>query len=297
MKRAALFAGFYMLSLTFLVMACSEVDVEMDDGRDVDGLTLSGTVIVRTLDQPSGSQKQYLFINEDNQRMILNFEIDPLLVTGEKVEITGVMQGENTIEVDSFDVLTPKPRRLDAPLVRSPKQHRVAVLATQEATVTQQQAFNAINGSVDSVNHFYAENSQNIDTFIAKVFKRYNVSYTASDCQYDNTDNIADALIDAFKNDGNKTSDYDHIVVVVPKSCGTDWSGAWAYIGSIADNGSVDFDVVSMYKDNSFDAWYLSHELGHNLGMNHARSMNCGSVFTNRTQAAVLFRNMAIITT
>ncbi|MCU0662412.1 MAG: M12 family metallo-peptidase [Myxococcota bacterium] len=281
--KRAVWAGFVLIpSFIFLLSACSEA--EFDNHQ-----TFTGILNVRILDQPSGSQKQYLLESGVGKRIILNFETDPHLISGEKVEITGVSHGKNTLAVRSLQMLTRKPRRLDTPLVRSPMQHRVAILAMQEASITEQKALNLVTGAVDSVDNFYAVNSQNIDTFSAKVFKRYNISYTASDCEYDNTGNIENALINAFKNDGNNTSDYDHIVLVVPTKCGKDWSGAWAYVGSIGDDGGVGFSVVSMYKDDCFDPWYLSHELGHNLGMNHARSMKCSGALYKPNGAGCSF--------
>ena len=40
-----------------------------------------------------------------------------------------------------------------------------------------------------------------------------------------------------------------------------------------------------MYKDNAYDPWYLAHELGHNLGMNHAQALDCGSALYNSNAA------------
>ncbi len=240
-------------------------------------VALAGTVIVRVLDEPSGSTMQYLLRDEFGHRFVLDFATDPGLRTGEPVEVSGVWRNERVLAVDSFESKAVYLYRRDAPLVRTPKQHRVAILAMQQASVTEQQALEAMNGTVNSTSVFYAENSRNLDTFHAGIFKRYNISYTDNDCLYDNTSNITDAMINAFKNDGYNTANYDHIAVIVPDSCGTDWSGAWADGGSISDSGVISLAAISMYKDVDVGIRLFSHELGHNIGLDHARSMNCGS--------------------
>jgi hypothetical protein len=122
-----------------------------------------------SFEQAAESQTQYLLVDEEGKSTLLEFDGEPDLMTGDIVEVTGSSQDGQTFAVDSFEVLSRTPRRLDAPLVRTPKQRRVAILAMQDSTVTESQAFDAISGPVDSVNRFYAESSGNIDTFKAVV--------------------------------------------------------------------------------------------------------------------------------
>jgi hypothetical protein len=277
MKRKPKFVVVLSISLFFLAFSCVNTGGEIDWEDDPQLHSLSGTILVRIVDQEQGSLKQYQLLTDLDERIILEFPRDPHLKTGDIVEINGMKLLDNIMEVASFKPLNLQPRRLDGPIVRTPKQRKVAILAMSEASANEASALAVVNGSVDSVNHFYGETSRNIDTFSAKIFKKYTISYSSSDCEFNNTDNLSTRLINAFKNDGHKPEDYDHIVTIVPKSCGSDWSGAWAYVGSIRDDGTLRFSQVSMYKDNVITMGFLVHELGHNLGMNHARSMNCGS--------------------
>lgn len=239
--------------------------------------TLAGTIRIRTLDSTTGTIKQHLLFGDNGERTILHFEKTTPLKTGDRVLLNGSDQGDGHFAVFSLTRLDRHLRRLDAPLVRKPMVHRTAILAMQEAAVSKEEALQIFNGSTDSLQHFYREVTYGTDTFADAVFRKYDINYKDSDCKWDNTYNISDALMEAFQEDGNKVSDYDHIVCVVPRSCGSDWSGAWSDTGGISDKGALNFELISMYKDNAFNPWYLAHELGHSLGMDHSRSIDCGS--------------------
>lgn len=247
--------------------------------------TLAGTLRLRILDHADGSKKQYLLTTGEGERVILLFDADPQLQSGENVEVSGVRLAKGPFAVGSLRRLTRRARRVDAPLTRVSMHHRVAVLAMQEASASEQQALEAMNGAAYSVEHFYAETTYGMDTFSGDIFRRYDISYTQNDCLWDNCYAISDAMIEAFENDGHNTSDYDHVVIIVPTKCGSDWSGAWADVGAITDNGEIRNELLTMYKDDAVDSEYFAHELGHNLGMNHSRSVDCGSaIYTPKAQ-------------
>ena len=234
--------------------------------------TLSGTLLVKTLDDRTAPRTEYILVGDDDQRRVrLVLDRAPDVEPGARVTASGRWLDDIKFRVDSLEV---EERRLrtDGPLVRTPMLHRVAVLATQEADLSPDKAL----GELDTAAGFFEEVSRGTDRFTGTTFRKYSIDYTATDCLYDNTDNLSDALIEAFEKDGFDASEFDHIATVVPSSCGSDWSGAWAYVGGIRNDGIPYFATLSMYKDDVYDPWYLAHELGHNLGMNHARSMECG---------------------
>jgi len=256
--------------------ACGAPDPSgMDSEQDAAVSDSQGTLQVRVLDGADGSRTTYRLTDEDGTRIDLLFATDPELRTGMQVEVWGNWTDQHTLEVTHW--VTPNEKRLDAPLTRTPMRHRVAILAMQQATITEQKAMQAANGTTDSLRHFMAETTAGIDTFSGDVFRRYNIAYTQTDCLYDNSDRIWDAMVAAFERDGFNRANYEHIAVIVPSACGSDWSGAWAGVGGILNNGVVRFEKTSMYKEDAFDPWYLAHELGHNLGMNHAQSIRCAS--------------------
>lgn len=276
-KRLLFLAAFFLVTIPWF--SCE--NKERDAGPPGDELgsdeTLVGMVRIRILDSESGSVKQHLLITKEGRRVILRFGEIPRLVTGENVQVSGVSYDDGKFDVATLKHLDRTLRRLDAPLVRSPMVHRAAILAMKEATVSEQAALEAFHGRTDSLQHFYEEVTHGVDTFTNAIFRRYEIAYAQDNCLWDNAYKISDALIEAFEREGNRASDYDHIICIVPENCGTDWDGAWADVGGISDKGALDFRLISMYKDYAFDPWYLAHELGHNLGMNHSRSIDCGT--------------------
>ncbi len=246
------------------------VDVSMS------AVTLSGVIRIRTLDAFGRSETQHIIETGKGQRTVLLFDAPPPIKTGAKVEVAGSWTNGGRFAVTAVRPLAPTLYRTDTALKRSPVHHRVAILAMQEADIGEDQALTAFNGPVDSLQHFYAETSFGWDTFTGDIFRRYDISYEAKNCQWDNTYDISDRLIAAFEEEGNDASKFDHIVCIVPVSCGSDWEGAWADVGGIGNQAELSFELISMYKDDSFGPWYLAHELGHNLGMTHSRSIDCG---------------------
>jgi hypothetical protein len=248
-----------------------------DDGGAL-AETLEGTVRVRILCLPTETRTQHFLVTDRSRRILLDFDALPGLRTGDEVSVFGEWtKKRDRFAVRSWHRLALHPYRLDTPLYREPMVHRVAILAMEHATVSEQEGLEIFNAKVDSAKNFYTETTYGIDVLSAEVFRRYAISYTPQDCLWDNTYNISDALIAAFEQDGYDASSFDHIVCIVPTSCGSDWDGAWADIGGISNKGVVNFELISMFKDNSYDQWFLAHELGHNLGMNHSRSVDCGS--------------------
>lgn len=232
--------------------------------------TLSGTMLVKALDDRTVPRTQFILVGAEGQRVLLVLDRAPDVEPGDRVTATGRWLDEIRFRVDSLEV-EERRARTDGPLVRTPMLHRVAVLAMQEADLSPKKAL----AQLDTMAGFYEEISRGTDRFTGTTFKKYSIDYTVNDCLYDNTDNLSDALIEAFDKDGFDPAEFDHIATVVPRDCGSDWSGAWAYIGGIRNDGIPVFATLSMYKDNVYDPWFLAHELGHNLGMNHARSMEC----------------------
>lgn len=244
--------------------------------------TLTGSVLVRIHDDLSVSKNYYFLITDDHRKVRLGIPENLFLNAGDRIEVSGKFTFSGGQEL--FRVSSTKFRhkvslyRRDRPLVRTPMHHRVAVLAMGEVSLSNHYIQRQVNGEFDSLQDFYRETSHGIDTFSGEVFKRYNISYTENNCTFDNSDSLADLLIEAFENDGYHPSDYEHITVIIPKKCGA-WGGAWANIGEILADGTLKFQSLSMYKENVFDPWYLAHEMGHNLGMSHAKSIDCGTRF------------------
>jgi hypothetical protein len=145
--------------------------------------------------------------------------------------------------------------------------HTVAIvlinLLDGQALMTPAAATQAMWGLSDSANDIYRTNSRGALTFLADangdgqpdVFGPYNVpSSGAGRCDYSSWSTQAAQLATT---DGVNVSLYDHVVYVLSNSNGCWWGGLAVLSGH---------EVWINYPP----VFVFAHELGHNLGMNHA---------------------------
>jgi len=79
--------------------------------------------------------------------------------------------------------------------------------------------------------------------------------------------NEAQAGSDALQAAGLDVSTYDHVAYVLDSADRGCWFGGWAYVG-----GQVSVDL---YSGDWGTRAVVQHELGHNLGLNHANALYC----------------------
>jgi hypothetical protein len=129
---------------------------------------------------------------------------------------------------------------------------------------TRSKIFTASN----SVNAFYNEESYGQISLTGKlrpdgdVFGWFSLATTPVGCPYRTWDDEADQ---AASDAGIDLSGYQHIVYVFPSRSGCSWGG-------IADVGGSSANI-----DGNAGAGTIAHELGHNLGLQHAGSWTCTS--------------------
>ena len=125
---------------------------------------------------------------------------------------------------------------------------------------TQQQARDLVFGQTSDL---YLENSNNQTWLTGDVAGWFTLPLSSTSCDYYSISSMAN---DAAAQAGVDTSNYARYVYVFPKNaCG--WSGlgtmggnpGWAWI-----NGSFRLNIVA-------------HELGHNFGLYHSKSQDCGT--------------------
>jgi|GEM_PF-6317402 len=253
----------------------AEGDPAEDSGPAVD-VALTGTVIVRVLDDGKDTDTRIELRDERGQRYTLTFDTAPRLNPGDIIEVTGELRGESSVTVASTHVKTPAAPRADGPAIRSPIEHRVAVVALNGARITEKEARDVLErDKKESVNDLMRASSNGIESFSLALFRRYALAYSAADCRYARAGQLADAVVAALAADGPEPASFDHIVVVVPEKCGDDWKGFWSELGAIRGDGDLAFARLSMFEDKKFKVWELAHALGHNLGLDDAASVTC----------------------
>ncbi len=257
--------------------ACASRDIEVDSNApdaSVAEPDLRGTVELAYVERPDGaSELEYSVALDDMDRVQLVFATDPELSPGTELEVWGEWEGDSRLIVRDFQVMSTL-KRLDAPWIRKPMLHRVAVLSADGVSVSEAD----VAREMAEVNRFYTETTRGMDTFEMQVYRNYKLGLSTTDC--DDRGGVQSRLTTAFTQDGFDPANYDHLVFIVPTSCGS-WRGASAIVGAVGDDGRYSVRIRSIYKDDVAHAYPFIHELGHNLGMRHAQSAKCtGSLYT-----------------
>lgn len=130
---------------------------------------------------------------------------------------------------------------------------------------TSEEINNTIFEGTNSTNFFYQKNSYNQISFSGDIFGWYTIPYDNNNCDSMWNTWFSAAYNKAIEDDVN-LSDFDNLIYIIPNAPGCRFSGI-AYIGGdyvLINGGSL-----------SWITKVTNHELGHNLGLWHAASLNC----------------------
>ena len=204
------------------------------------------------------------FLNTEDSKLTLHFngEPPPGLRTGMHLAVQGIQFG-NALELNAGEVA----QVTGVPLVAgvSTGQHRVLVIMVnfqdkQTQPFTKEQAQSVM---FTTTNAFYQEASYGQTSLTGDVFGWYTIPVSSTTCD---TTSIATYAQQAAVDAGANLQAYDHYVYAFPQNACT-WQG----------RGSVGGTPSQAWINDWFELGIVAHELGHNFGLYHSRSMDCGA--------------------
>jgi PKD repeat protein len=187
--------------------------------------------------------------------------------TGTRVRVTGHREGD-LFAADRVEVLSSPAEDQAAQLAAASGTKRVLVMLVNFQNDTSQpytpaQAQNTVFGASGSVAAYYTEVSYGITGLTGGVAGWYTLPMNKpTTCDIGQITSLANSAATAG---GFPPSNYDFPVYVFPSiPCG------WAGLGSVGGGGAWINQALSVY--------VTAHELGHNYGVLHAHSWDCGTV-------------------
>ncbi len=113
----------------------------------------------------------------------------------------------------------------------------------------------------NSANGYYQENSVGQTWLAGKSFPWVTISLSSTVCDYDA---LATQAVAAVKAAGGNPDAYGRKVLLFPKNACT-----WAGLGTLGGT------ATNAWINGHFSTQVVTHELGHNLGLQHAHALNC----------------------
>ncbi|MCE9679002.1 Ig-like domain-containing protein [Shewanella sp. AS1] len=118
-------------------------------------------------------------------------------------------------------------------------------------------------------NEFYLENSNGKVSLSGDTIGYLTVPLDKNNCDTTAIGNQADILA---RDQGFEPNDYDHVMYVIQASLGCRWSGQGTVAGYPGRTWIKNFQIKTVV-----------HELGHNLGLHHSHSKDCGESVSEGT--------------
>jgi hypothetical protein len=227
-------------------------------------VTLDGELDVLHEDYGNGGRYVH-WLKLGGARLSVNFAAPaPLLQSGDRVRVRAlrVQQALVVGDVSQVEVLA-------AALGNTFGAQKTAVILVAfsnqpgVSSTTASQAQAVVFGAGASVTNFFYEASYQQTTLTGNVFGPYTISIDSTGCDYYG---IAMAAEQAATASGVSLSSYTRRVYAFPSN-GCGWWGL----------GTVGGDPSMAWINGSFQNGVVAHEMGHNLGLYHSHSLECGA--------------------
>jgi PKD domain-containing protein/gametolysin peptidase M11 len=261
MKKAV--GAFFLLLSPFLVPAVAVAERVEAEGRL--------NVLVEDDFDASTARTAYRLETDDGGSVALDFGSSPpgmSLRTGARIRVAGLSDGETLVVESAERVSTVEPLEADQfTSTWTTGAKKVLLIRFNYKNDTSQPysdttSNNVMFGATGSVAAFYKEGSFGLTTHSGDITPWLTVNLNKpTTCDPFSGSSQADTLAKAAGFDPTKYNFYVYVFPHLP--CG------WAGLGSVGGPGAWINQALSTY--------VVAHELGHNYGLLHAHSRDCGS--------------------
>lgn len=233
------------------------VQAELEEHVEIEGV-----LEVLHEDRDLGSRYLY-FLKAAGERLSLHFAADPPTdrQTGDRIRVAGVRLGlalalqSSTTSVQTLT--TALPNTFGA-------QHTLVILVNFQDKITQPYTVTTAQGVVfTTTSNFDLENSYQQTWLTGDVAGWYTIALSSTVCDYST---LASQAKSAAQAAGVNLSAYTRYVYAFPQNACTWWG-----LGTVGGNPS------QAWVNGSLAVKVVGHEMGHNFGLYHSHSLDCGT--------------------
>ncbi len=218
------------------------------------------------------ARMRYELQTDDGEVVPLRFAGEPAAKTGDRIRVTG-FRGRDAFDVDGVEPLGRAPLGREALSAWTTGAKKVLVMLlnfTNDSTFTATTVTNTqalFFGAGSSVANYYAEASYGQTSMSGDVVLVTATVAKPTTCDTGTIQTQANAQAKAA---GKDPANYQFPVWIFPSISACGWSG----LGYVGGGGSW----INGAPSGSWGLLVAAHELGHNFGVMHAHSYDCGTV-------------------